>query len=523
MSLPYYVVSGKQSSLVLHEALISDCTLAIPFPSAGEKNEVNAMTRVPLTKIVATIGPATASREQLEALIAAGVSVVRLNFSHGSQADHRAVYTLVREISRSRKSNIAILQDLQGPKLRVGELVNGGPITLQEGQDFRICTVPMEGNVNRVSTSYPDFGRDVAPGDQILLDDGNLELRVERIEMDTAYGDEVVTTIVHGGTLKPHKGINLPGTAISSPSLTAKDLDDLAFGVKLGVDYVALSFVRAAADIEEARQKIASLGGTQRLVAKIEKPQAVEHLEEIVNISDGVMVARGDLGVEMSPEIVPLVQKRLIALANQVGIPVITATQMLESMIDSSRPTRAEASDVANAIFDGSDAIMLSGETAVGAYPIEAVHMMGRIANAVEQDSMWTDHLRHAQPDHSTSRDAVAAAHAATSLADSINAVAIAVLTETGYTAQRLSQSRPGIPIVALTTNTEVAHRLALWHGVVAIVDPLDDVVEGLIQRVEHHVHELDIASSGDAIVIVGAVPRANGSRSVFLEIHHLG
>lgn len=480
------------------------------------------MTIHPLTKIVATIGPATSAYSQLEALIDAGVSVIRLNFSHGSHDDHRAVYTAVRAISQAKERPIAILQDLQGPKLRIGNLMDGGPVMLEPGETFRLCTVPIQGTAARASTSYADLGRDVQPGDKVLLDDGQLELRVDSVELSTPFGDEIVTTVVHGGPLRPQKGINLPGTSISSPSLTEKDLDDLAFGVRLGVDMIALSFVRDVADVRDAQEKIRSLGGSQPLIAKIEKPQAVEHLEAIVREVEGVMVARGDLGVEMRPEMVPLIQKRLIGLANREGIPVITATQMLESMIVSPRPTRAEASDVANAVFDGTDAVMLSGETAVGAHPLEAVRIMGRIAKTVEQDPTWRAGLRHEAPEIPVSRDAVAAAQAATSLAESIGAAAIAVLTETGRTARRISQARPGIPIVAFTEHERIASRLALWHGVVPVIDPLNDTIEGLVRRVDAHVRALHIADAGDTIVVVGAVPRSNGARSVFLEIHHL-
>ncbi|HEV2073465.1 MAG TPA: pyruvate kinase [Thermomicrobiales bacterium] len=476
----------------------------------------------PLTKIVATIGPATSSREQLEALIDGGVSVIRLNFSHGSQDDHEAVYAAVREISHAKGRPVAILQDLQGPKLRIGDLVDGGPVVLERGGIFRLCTAQVQGTAIRASVSYADLGRDVRPGDTILLDDGHLELLVEDVERDTPYGDEVITTVVHGGKLKPQKGMNLPGTVVSSPSMTEKDLEDLEFGVRLGVDMIALSFVREVEDVRSAQEKIRSLGGSQPLIAKIEKPQAVKNLEAIVREVEGVMVARGDLGVEMRPEMVPLIQKRLIALANREGIPVITATQMLESMIVSPRPTRAEASDVANAVFDGTDAVMLSGETAVGAYPLEAVRIMGRIAKTVEQDSTWRASLRHEAPEVPVSRDAVAAAKAATSLAESIGAAAIAVLTETGRTAQRISQARPGIPIAAFTEHEFVANRLALWHGVVPVIDPLDDTIEGLVTRVDRRMQAMEIANAGETIVVIGAVPRSNGAQSVFLEIHHM-
>lgn len=483
------------------------------------------MPKHPLTKIVATVGPATSSHERLFALIEAGTSVIRMNFSHGSHDDHHAVYRDVRAISKQIGRPIAIMQDLQGPKLRVGNMSGDGSVTLKSGGEFRLQTQSVEGTSTRASTSYPDLARDVRVGDQVLLDDGNLELRVTAVEEHPEHGDEIVTEVVHGGVLKSQKGINLPGTHISSPSLTEKDLIDLRFGLELGVDMVALSFVRKPEDVLEAKQLISSLGGTQPLISKIEKPQAVEHLEAIVAVTDGVMVARGDLGVEMSPEAVPLIQKRLIKLANAAGKPVITATQMLESMIDAPRPTRAEVSDVANAVFDGTDAVMLSGETAVGAYPINAVKIMERIARTVEssifsESYAWQPSGRSGSEENS--RDAIAAARAATSLAHAIHARAIGVLTETGLTAKRVSQARPGIPILALTEHVRVANQLALWHGVVPNVDPLDDTIEGLVTRVEQRARELNLATTGDTIVIVGALPRTTGHDAVFVQIHHL-
>jgi pyruvate kinase len=480
------------------------------------------MNHVSLTKIVATVGPASSSPETIDALIDAGVDVFRLNFSHGTHADHRRTAETIRAASARKGQPIGIMQDLQGIKLRVGDLVGDGPVTLEEGAEFRICTQAIEGDATRVSTTYEPLARDVQPGDTILLDDGRIELRAERAEFGTNYGDEVITSVIHGGELLPRKGINLPGTAVTAPSLTPKDLDDLRLGIALGVDLVALSFVRTARDLHEAREQLRELGGTQPLIAKIEKPQAVDQLEDIVRAADGVMVARGDLGVEMPLEAVPLIQKRLILLANQRGIPVITATQMLESMIENPRPTRAEVSDVAYAVFDGSDAVMLSGETAIGEYPVETVALMRRIAQTVEGDQTWRDQLRHESPDAPISKDAVAAAQAATKLAESIGACAIAVLTETGLTARRVSQARPGIPIVAVTEHEHIARRLTLWHGIVPVVDPLDATIEGLLKRVEHHVRQLGIAGSGQSIVIVGAVPRTESNPSVFLEISHL-
>lgn len=480
------------------------------------------MNTTTLTKIVATVGPASSGPEQLEALIDAGVDVFRLNFSHGTHADHRQVFTAIREIASRKQRPIGIMQDLQGIKLRVGDLEDGGPVTLDEGAEFRICTRQVTGNATRVSTTYAPLARDVQPGDTILLDDGRIELRAIRSEFDTDHGDEVVTTVVHGGDLMPRKGINLPGTTVTAPTLTPKDLDDLRLGISLGVDLIALSFVRTAADLHEARAQIHELGGSQPLIAKIEKPQAVAQLDEIVRAADGVMVARGDLGVEMPLEAVPLIQKRLILLANRHGIPVITATQMLESMIESPRPTRAEVSDVAYAVFDGSDAVMLSGETAIGEHPVETVSLMRRIAETVERDPTWQEQLRHESPEAPVSRDAVAAAQAATKLAENIGACAIAVLTNTGLTARRVSQARPGIPIIAITEHEHIARQLALWHGIVPVIDPLHDTIEGLLRRVEHHARELGIAGSGQSLVIVGAVPRTESNPSVFLEISHL-
>lgn len=482
------------------------------------------MPELPLTKIVATIGPATASPEQLAALLAAGASVLRMNFSHGSHEMHRRVYHRIRSVAAAAGRPVAILQDLQGPKLRVGDLV-GGAATLTAGGEIRICTTPIIGDASRISTTYAYLARDVRPGDRMLLDDGKIELRTIAVESHPEFGDEIVATIVHGGELLSQKGINLPGTAISSPSLTDKDHADLRLGVELGVDMIALSFVRRPDDVVQARAAVTALGGRQPIIAKIEKPQAVGHLEQIVEVADGVMVARGDLGVEMSAEAVPIIQKRLIRLANGAGIPVITATQMLESMVEEPRPTRAEASDVANAVFDGTDAVMLSAETAIGAYPAEAVRTMARIATTVEHSPAWLQQRPDAPIHSPTTRgtsDAQAAAVAACSLADSLSASAIAVLTETGLTARRVSRARPGVPILAFTGDERIANQLALWHGVVPIHDVLEDTVDGLIAQVDARVRSTNIAGPGDAVVIVGAVPRRNGLRAVFLEIHRL-
>lgn len=482
------------------------------------------MTRLPLTKIVATVGPATEDETSLTQLMNAGVTTFRLNFSHGDQSRHEKVFHRIRNISATVRRPIAILQDLQGPKLRVGDLQGNVPVEILTGQPFVICTREIQGSAIRVSTSYPDLGKDVNPGDTILIDDGAIELVVTGVSREGEFGDDIVTTIVHGGTLKPQKGINLPGTEVSAPALTEKDLSDLAFGVKLGVDAIALSFVRSPTDVLDAKRRIADLGGTLPVIAKIEKPQAVEQLPEIVAASDGVMVARGDLGVELSPEAVPLIQKRLIRLANHAGKPVITATQMLESMIENPRPTRAEASDVANAILDGTDAVMLSGETAVGAWPIRAVEVMARIATTIEHDPSWHTAMRASGREITVGaeRATQAVAHAAQTIAADLDAAAIAVLTATGRTAMRISQHRPGVPIVAFTDNPTVAASLSFWHGTTPVLETLQTTTDALIRQVNDGVKRLGLAVPDDNIVIVGAVPRASDERSVFLEIHRV-
>ncbi len=482
------------------------------------------MKRSAQTRIVATVGPASSSSDTIGKLIEAGVSIFRLNFSHGAHRDHEAVFHAIRRLSDQSGRVIGILQDLQGPKLRIGELDDPGSFTIQPGAEFRICTEPIAGAGDLVSTSYDRLAHDLEPGMPVLIDDGRIRLEVTSLEFDTENGDVVTTRVIHGGVLNPRKGINLPETQVSAPALTDKDREDLEFGVRLGVDFVALSFVRAAKDLHEARALIANLGGRQPLIAKIEKPQAVEVLPSIVDAADGVMVARGDLGVELSPEAVPLIQKRIIRLANKAGKPVITATQMLESMISAPQPTRAEASDVANAILDGTDAVMLSGETAVGDYPVETVEMMATIARTIERDPQSRGSLfralRGIEDPHANQTEAQAIGHAARAIADDLRAEAVIVLTATGRTAQRISQERPSAPIIAFTDQIEVGRRLTLWHGVVPLVMPLEATIDRLIIQVDREIRERQLAQPGDRVVIVGANPRSTDAPSVFLEIH---
>ena len=502
-----------------------------------------------LTKIVATLGPASRDPIVLGRLLDAGVDVVRLNFSHGSQEEHGETIGRIRALAAERHRTVAILQDLQGPKLRVGEL-EGDAVVLVPGGVVELVTEPVVGTADRLSVTYERLALDVRPGDRILLDDGGMELRVESVRPPRgeacaatpeasepgAQSDEagtagsVVCRVVSGGTLRPRKGINLPGTQLQVPALTAKDHADLAFGVARGVDYIALSFVRSAADLREARAAIRRAGGRQALVAKIEKPQAVARLDEVIRACDAVMVARGDLGVEIGPEAVPMLQKRIIRAANAAGMPVITATQMLESMVTNPRPTRAEASDVANAVLDGTDAVMLSAETAVGADPANAVATMARIVLAAERDPASRPILetaaevyRVAATARPTQAEAVAAA--ARALAVSLGVPCLAVLTRTGRTAGRASKGRPGVPIVAFSDRAPVARRLALWHGVEPVVGPIPVTTDAAIAAVETGLRRTGLAVPGDRVVVVGEARSGRGpdSQALFVQVVRLG
>ncbi|MFL5627835.1 MAG: pyruvate kinase [Ktedonobacteraceae bacterium] len=475
------------------------------------------------TKIVCTIGPATNSEERLEQLIRAGMNVARLNFSHGTQDEHAIVIARIRAISLRLGYPIAILQDLQGPKIRVGRLQGGGPVMLAEGAQVTITTRPVIGDSRTISTTYPDLAKDVKVGDRILLDDGLLELRVLG-KNDT----DVYCQVVHGGLLREHKGINLPGVAVSAPALTEKDRDDLKFGVMQDVDYVALSFVRKPQDVLEAKLFIQQLqaeqaaakgtAGSIPLIAKLEKPEAVACLDEILAVADGIMVARGDLGVEMAPEKVPMIQKLIIAKCNDLGLPVITATQMLESMISNPRPTRAEASDVANAILDGTDATMLSAETASGAYPIEAVQMMVRIALETEANNRTA---RQPQCTRLTLSHSVS--HAARVLAEEASVQAIVVFTRTGTSAHLISKDRPRTPIFAYTPSERVYRQLALWWGVRPYQIEMQGTTESLIAMVDQRLQDDKLVQRGEHVVIMGGLPVASRARTNFVKLHCIG
>jgi pyruvate kinase len=438
--------------------------------------------------------------------------VVRLNFSHGEHQDHLAVIQAVREIAESRRRSIAILQDLSGPKIRTGKLKGGGPVELVTGSRIVITTdETIEGDAGRISTTYDPLPRDVRPGDRILLDDGNLELRVE-----SAAGEEVVATVMVGGPLKPNKGMNLPGSRLSTPALTEKDRRDLAFGIQNGVDYVALSFVRQAADVEEAKALIRSLGGSAPLIAKIEKREAVNDLPQILEAADGVMVARGDLGVELSTEEVPTLQKRIIEMANGACKVVITATQMLESMIEHPRPTRAEASDVANAILDGTDGIMLSAETASGRYPVEAVETMARIALYTEQ------HYGLRGPSRVRVSGSVVAsslARVANTVAEELDCKLIVVFTASGATARMVSAYRPRPPIAAITHNPENYRRLALWWGVVPLQSTFVPTTDEMILQGEATLKREGLVQAGDTVLMLAGQSHTTGATNM-LRVH---
>ncbi len=463
------------------------------------------------TKIVATVGPATADRQVLRRLVDAGADVLRINFSHGELAVHGDEIALARLVAEEAGRVVAVLQDLQGPKIRIGTLANP-TVELGEGRRFRLTSQRIAGDASAATVTYPWLAKDVTPGDSILLDDGALELRVEAIA-----GDDVECVVVRGGTLRPHKGVNLPGVAVRAPALTEKDCQDLSFGLAQGVDMVALSFVRHPQDADVARQIMSDSGRKVPLLAKIEKPEALDHLDGILRAFDGAMVARGDLGVELSPEKVPTAQKEIIARANSLGKPVITATQMLESMTRSPQPTRAEAADVANAVLDGTDAVMLSGETAIGEYPVQTVQAMDRIVREAETIAVVPQRL--IAEGRATQSHAVC--HAAATLAREVGAGAIAAYTRSGRTAQILSRLRPAVPIVALCERPATARQLALWRGVMPIVvepAPGDDIAESIPRELRAK----GVMREGGGVIVVGAAPGGPAGRTNFIRLLHL-
>lgn len=465
------------------------------------------------TKIVATIGPASCSVEVLRRMVDAGMNVARLNFSHGSYEEHAAMVKLLRSVEQEMDTPITLLQDLQGPKIRVGQLP-GGEILLTEGQVVHLVPVEVADQYpHAISIDYPHLGAEAKIGDRILLDDGLLEMRVKGVK-----GREVVCEVVTGGILKSRKGVNLPGLDLMLPSMTPKDEKDLEFGLSQGIDWVSLSFVRKGEDILRLKQFLKDRGhGDLPVIAKIEKPQAIANLEDILAATNGVMVARGDLGVEVNPEKVPRLQKDIIRLCNLREIPVITATQMLDSMIQNPRPTRAEASDVANAILDGTDAVMLSGESAVGAYPVQAVRMLAKIAEETESDL----HFENVSPTESTETHALSEALVA--IDDILDLRYIVTFTTSGFTSLLASNQRPSVPVIAFTPSEQVYHRLNLVWGIIPfLINEEFDSFEDLINQAETLLKERDMVRSGDQVLIMAGIPTKLSRGTNFLKIHRI-
>ena len=470
---------------------------------------------MPRTKIICTIGPKSRSPEILERLIRAGMNVARLNFSHGSQSEHGEVIASIRGIAKQLGYPVAILQDLSGPKIRTGK-IEEGPITLEPGGIFILTNRQVAGNKHEVSITYPDLPKEILPGDKLLLSDGALELEV--LETD---GEDIKCRVTVGGPLSSHKGINLPTRSIRVSSFTDKDKNDLAFGIEQEVDYVALSFVKAASDIVEVKRFIQGRDSNIPVIAKIEKHEALKGIDEIIEVVDGIMVARGDLGVEIPLEKVPLVQKMLIGKSNCAGKPVITATQMLRSMVDNPRPTRAEVTDVANAIFDGTDAVMLSEETATGSYPVEAVGMMVKIAEDAESGFPFDDWIHHFDI---TNIKAVpeAVSRAACHLAEDIDASSIVTFTYSGSTARLVSKHRPRRPILALTPLEKTYRQLSLTWGVLPTLCEKMDSTDGMIEKAIKTALESGKVRRGDRIVITAGLPLHEPGTTNLIKIEEL-
>jgi pyruvate kinase len=457
-----------------------------------------SMRRRRSAKIVATLGPASSSPEVIGALFQAGVDVFRLNFSHGSHGDHKARYDTIRALEKSVGRPIGILADLQGPKLRVGTFA-GGRVTLAGGARFRLDLDPTPGDAQRAPLPHPEIFAVLEPGTELLLDDGNIRLKVE-----TAAPDHADTRVIAGGVLSDRKGVNVPNAVLPLSALTGKDRTDLTYALGLGVDWIALSFVQRPDDVAEARKLIAGAAG---VLVKLEKPAAIQQLDEIVELADAVMVARGDLGVEMPPEDVPPVQRQIIATCRRMGKPVVVATQMLESMVRAPVPTRAEASDVATAVYEGADAVMLSAETAAGQYPVEAVTMMDRIIRRVQVDPSYFTGLETAalaQTGHSSS-DAISVA--ARQVAHTISAAAIMSYTTSGATALRAARERPDVPILVLTANLQTARRLAIAWGLHCVHTRDVHNFSDMVQRATRTAHREGFAEPGDRVVITAGVP----------------
>ena len=481
-----------------------------------DENPRNPGSEPRRAKIVCTLGPACDTPERLGALLEAGMDVARLNFSHGTHLEHAQRLRRVRRLARQQGRSLAVLQDLQGPKIRTGPLQGNQPVELRPNSQVTLTTRSVLGNARMISTDFRPLPREVRPGSRILLSDGRIELRVEGI-----CGSEITCRVVEGGELAEHQGINLPGLALSISALTAKDREDLKFAVRQGVDFVALSFVRSSDDILALKRWLARAGREIPVVAKLEKPQAIDRLEEVLNVADAVMVARGDLGVELPPESVPVMQKRIIARANALKVPVIVATQMLESMTEHSRPTRAEASDVANAIFDGADALMLSAETAIGHYPVDAVRMMARIITAAEGSPRyaWYRRRRFADEELSVSEGI---GQSVAYLAEELDLKAIAVFTQSGSSARLVSKYRPRVPVFAFSPLPHILRRTALYWGVEPIHMPHVKSTDRMVEGADHLLRVRGVVRPGDLIAVIAGTPIARRGTTNLLKVHRI-
>ncbi|MDN3053786.1 pyruvate kinase [Streptomyces sp. SRF1] len=468
------------------------------------------------SKIVCTLGPAVDSYDQLKSLIEAGMNVARFNMSHGSHPEHEERYHRVRKASEETGHAVGVLADLQGPKIRL-ETFKDGPVELVRGDEFIITTEDVEGDRTICGTTYKGLPGDVSKGDQVLINDGNVELRVTSVE-----GARVRTIVIEGGVISDHKGINLPGAAVNVPALSEKDVEDLKFALRMGCDMVALSFVRDAADVRDVHRVMDEVGRRVPVIAKVEKPQAVANMTEVVAAFDGVMVARGDLAVEYPLEKVPMVQKRLVELCRRNAKPVIVATQMMESMITNSRPTRAEASDVANAILDGADAVMLSAESSVGSYPIETVKTMSRIVQAAEQE-LLSRGLQPLVPGKKPRTQGGSVARAAAEIADFLGAKSLVAFTKSGDTARRLSRYRAQQPILAFTTDVATRNQLTLSWGVESFVVPYVEHTDAMVDLVDAELSKLGRYTEGDTMIITAGSPPGVPGTTNMVRVHHLG
>lgn len=469
------------------------------------------------TKIVATLGPATSTKEVLTQIIEAGVNVCRVNFSHGSYDDHEKTINIIREISVEKKLNVAILADLQGPKIRVGEIENNG-IFLENGKDIIFTSTKCIGNLTKVYISYQNFPKDVSQGETILLDDGKLNLVIK----STNKKDEVVATVVHGGKLSSNKGVNLPNTKISLPCLTPKDMEDLNFALKMNIPWIGLSFVRTARDIIELKHLIAEAKSDARVVAKIEKPEAIKEIDDILKVTDAIMVARGDLGVEIPFQQVPLIQKMLVKKSMKAGKPVIIATQMMESMIENITPTRAEVTDVANAVLDGADAVMLSAETSVGKHPVTVIESMVKIINDVEEHESVYNYEFAPEEDNHDRYITDSICFNACRLAQRVNAQAIVTMTFSGYTAFKISSFRPKAWIFVFTGNKSILNMLSLVWGVKAFYYDKYVSTDHTIADIKYILKKEGFVNTKDLIINIASVPISEKGQANMMKLSYI-